>query len=446
MSSAVSALKQRLRAFSQWFAAAPERPFLVLLCTALTGMLVFAPLEAPVRHYATSGSYQDVADLLGGFGIKGFWQERGALYPLILALSGGLGMAHYAAVGLFNLAGIGVLAWRLAARGMGRLALYTALAGGVMLFSAVNVGFATSLLPEAVALGGAALCVALWLEVWVGGRSFRATCGLMALSMWLAYHLGGALFYAAAVGLPVWLWVLVPRCGVGEPGPRRNVVALVSLMVVGGVVLSNPNLKLIDNVGRSGAVRMDTYAMQAESAARARAVGVTYGSRLPLELAVSRPALFFSYTFGKAVPALWHGFALPLGRYGVCTQERGNPHGLPGVVCGAVAWGVGLGYLLLLGAALGAWALRRSLEAETGALLVLSGVFWGTAGLICLVAWNDAPRFLFLPLAYGVVAMPLAAHFFLPVAARLKATRLPFSGGRGERADGRGNGLAEAGR
>ncbi|MDH4229910.1 MAG: hypothetical protein OEW11_09260, partial [Nitrospirota bacterium] len=129
MQQTLSALNQRLArrmgVLRTWFAGGPERPFLVLLCAALLGMLVFAPLEAPLRHYATSGSYQDVADLLGSFGIKAFWQERGAIYPLILALSGALGMAHYAAVGLFNLAGIGVLAWRLAAHGMGKLALYT---------------------------------------------------------------------------------------------------------------------------------------------------------------------------------------------------------------------------------------------------------------------------------------------------------------------------------
>ncbi|MDH5527036.1 MAG: hypothetical protein OEY97_06965 [Nitrospirota bacterium] len=414
-------MKNYLLRIQNWLIGDPSRTLRVMLLIGLGGLLYLALPDSGTKSYGVSAGYKETAALFSSWSPKGFIQAQGALYPLVLAIGAGLGMAHYVAVGLFNIIGIGVLVSRMHTRGLSRMAMITGATAGLLLFSQKNLGFATARLPESIALGGMALVVTLLFEAYGGKRDFKKRMGFTLGAIFLGYHVSPALLFGMTLLLPMWVWALAVRSGVAGTHKLAIHAAIGTLLVVGGIGMLNGQPQMVDNI-KDGQTRISTFALSKKDAGAVRKLAKEHGRELPGAMLQSQPGLFVTYGFKRVVPALWNGFVKNTGSSGVCSQGLGHPRGLPGWTCSVTAWATYFGYSIMFLGGLAAWGLRRKLEQETAAVLLLAGGFWGIAAAFGFGAFTSTGRYLYFALAYGMLAMPLTALFFRPVFTRLRQT------------------------
>lgn len=405
----------------EWLSPRMGAGLVGMLVLALMGLLMLALPDAGTRAYGVSEGYRELSRMLYGFDLGAISEEKGFLYPLVLAIGRALGMEHFEAVSLFNLAGVSVLAWRMYARGLRTLSGYTGLIGLVLLLSRKNMGFATAYLPEAISLGVAGLFLALLLEAYAGRRTLNRRLGLTAGALFLAYHHNAAWLYGFGAMLPVWVWMMHRRSGVEDLKRLAAQTLLVTAVLAGGVMLTNAGNQVADNSGgKTAALSMETFKLTGADAVKVKAAAANHGGTLPAALLLDDPGLFIKYATHRGWVAAQTAFTSPTGAHGVCAQDLGTPRGLPGWSCGVLAVGSFFGYGLFLLAMLVMWAMRRRMDPEIGAGLTLLGTFWALALVYGLVPWSNAHRFMFTALTYGALAFPMAVLFLRVAIKRMR--------------------------
>ena len=140
----------------------------LFLIAALVGVLIIAVPDDHVHKYPDSGGYLSGAERLLRFDPGALVANRAVIYPMVLAFHKATGISHFLTVSLFNLAGLACLVWRLFRRRWHVAACVVTGIGTFLLFSHVNLGFATSYLRESVLIGVTALHFALLMEAVLG--------------------------------------------------------------------------------------------------------------------------------------------------------------------------------------------------------------------------------------------------------------------------------------
>ena len=423
---------------------------------ALAGILIIAVPDDHVHKYPDSGGYLSGAERLLKFDLEALVANRAFIYPLILAFHKATGISHFLTVSLFNLAGLACLAWRLFRRRWHVAACIMTGIGTFLLFSHVNLGFATSYLRESVLIGVTALHFVLLMEAILGPWTIWARIGLITASVLILYHWKVIYVFSFLIAGPFWLWAVSKREGF-KGIIRPLIFSLVGTVIICAAVwITNPNndtaLKggnLIGVLlrtpipeyyaGRPEIVRDDDvlHALKFMAWCRANLRGKdgyisgdrevnpfliepiyknefnkslwAQGDHIYILLTLHDPWHFIPYIAKRA----WMLARISFEKGVVCNQPLGEKMGLPRYGC--VSFAKGIFYLIpiMLIAGTGVALIRRRLDWDLASAFGVIGMTVGLAMLLGVASYISFDRLFYPCFTYGVFSVPMAAFMLI---------------------------------
>ena len=423
-----------------------------VFAAAVIGILALAVPDDRIHTYPDSGGYLRVAERLMKFEPGALAERRGFVYPLIVSVHKATGLSHFFTVSFFNLSSLALLAWGLFKRGW-RIPACTAGGLGIfLLFSHVNLGFATSYLRESIVLGVTALHLAVLVEAVLGPWPVPGRIGLVAVSLLVLYHWKAMYLFPFFVAGPFWIWAALRQAGLKWPFRTLVFSIFGTILMAAGTWATNPNndaairgCNLIGELLRSPApafyankpeIVKDDKALEAlrfmawcQANLRGKE-GYTSGdgevnpylveplfkerfgsslwdqaTRIYLLLALNDPGRFLLYVTKRA----WIVVGMAFEKGEVCSQPLGERTGLPGVVCKPIAWVVFYMIPIAMITALVMLFVRR--EQNGPVLALVCGVCAMLAVLVSVIAvasYNAFDRLFFPGLVYSLLGLPIA--------------------------------------